>query len=500
MKNISPTGSANYHNAINPTSRNLIRSFGVFSCAYVILIFIVNDSLNLFWGIILVVAGLVAIFWCTRGIAIFFTPLIFTLYYFCGYLLSLTDVMQHIHQKPFVGHESIGSFNLTNSDFHPVVITACVGIAAIICSSIISESVLWRFGHSSKNRIDTMFEILDYRKLRNLIIIWFIASIILIFALSLLEIGMIGLKGRTVLPYKIGGALVFARNALVPAVGFLLLNLSVIKTRYRLTFLTLFFLLFLAFIGGVAGMSRAYIMSIALPLTLYLIFFSFKKRLLRRILFLFLPLALFMTLFSLKAINAVRNFAYEVTYLTPADSYHVIKNLSPGSLSDLVGNFLELATGAVGGVREVMATTSSQIKDLYAPWAIFITDAKYLDSLTMSVFHFMPRTDEVRAFGTAFNLWGMFSLSGSYALIFFGSLISYMIVIFIEYVFLKRGLPCVAMFFSVYLSLRIWRNIYFYLLVRDILMVLLFYVIMGFILKWLFRRSRSLIPTSFSRI
>jgi len=118
----------------------------------------------------------------------------------------------------------------------------------------------------------------------------------------------------------------------------------------------------------------------------------------------------------------------------------------------------------------------------------------------MSVFHFMPRTDEVRAFGTAFNLWGMFSLSGSYALIFFGSLISYMIVIFIEYVFLKRGLPCVAMFFSVYLSLRIWRNIYFYLLVRDILMVLLFYVIMGFILKWLFRRSRSLIPTSFSRI
>lgn len=452
------------------------------SSLYFIAVFIFNDSVSILWAIPLAGAGLAALFLATTKRLRLYTPLIFVFYYFMGVLLSFADIYSNSTKRAFINHASIGSFIFSDASMVPIVIAACVGLFSVISAKIIYETVFLKKCSTKPATV-----LLDPNKNKIYVmrwaIIWFGISCLIIFVMSYFEIGQIGLKTKADLPLKLAGLLVFIKLVLIPAFGCLLLNLAFAYKDKKAIFIILTFIVVIALYGGVAALSRSYIVNGLLPVIAYLLLFSYRNNTQKKLLFIILGVSIPILIIGVQAIELLRMEGFSTGYLSPTTSVETLKDWRSVDFREVLSLLRSLTTEAIGGARELMASTSAHIRDLYAPVGIFVGDEDYVRDLMLSVFHFVPRVDETRAAGIGFGLWGGFMLSGSYITLFAGSFCACLIVCFVERLFTRRRLYLVGLFFSFYLSLRVWRSFYLFILARDLLMVVIFYYMMEWTLK-----------------
>ena len=122
-----------------------------------------------------------------------------------------------------------------------------------------------------------------------------------------------------------------------------------------------------------------------------------------------------------------------------------------------------------------MAIISAQISELYAPWLHFISHQGFVDSLYMRALNISPQTMEYQKFGFSFGLWGTLYTSGSYFVIFLGSMLYSLISIGTELLFIRKNLKPMALFFAIFMCLHIWSFLYLSVLIKDVLMTLITY-------------------------
>jgi hypothetical protein len=477
---------------ISSFARGSLRIFGCLCSIYVFIIFGINDAISFLWAIPLVGFGLAALFiTSTKGIKLY-APLIFILYYFFGVLLSFADFYMNSNSRIFANHASLGSFTFTDADMAPMVIASCVGLLSFVAAKLFYERILI----SSKPRNVKATEEMDKQKTKRYVIrwaiIWFILSCLVIFLMSYLEIGQIGLKTKVELPLKLAGVLVFIKLILIPAFGCLLLNLSFISKNRGAINIILILIVVIALFGALATISRSYIMNCLLPVVIYLLFFSYRNSPQKKLFVLVSAISIPVLVIGVQAIELLRLEGFKSGYLSPSTAVETLGDWQAVDINGVLSLSKSLTTEAISGARELMAATSSQISDLYAPIAIFKGDDDYTRNLMLSVFHFVPLVDDTRAAGMGFGLWGGFMLGGSYVFLFIGSFCACMIVCWVERIFLKRNLYLVALFFSIYFSLRVWRSFYFFILSRELLITLAFYFLMKLILTKIQRSHKVL--------
>jgi len=467
---------------VSPFARRILWIFGILSSAYVLIVFAIDDCLSFFWGPLLVLIGLFSLYIYTKPQRRYYSPLVLTIFYFLGYLISFADILLNKSDAPVSGFMSIGLFGFTDDEFLKVVLAIFVGMSGILFATFSAERIFKRFHVVSVKR-DAQTFFIKAKSLQNWAWIWFTSSVSLIFLMYYLEIGRIGLKGSTTLPFKLVGTFFFFRNVVVPFGGLLLLGLSLNADKKGLTKLLLWMLILVGALGSIAGISRGYFVFTISPALFFMLLTSYKSGWNRKMLFRFIFVAFIMVLVLVVLVQNLRNAGYATGDLSIYESYRVLTARSDFDLLKAISTFFSLATARIGGMRELLAGVSSGVNDLYAPWAIFITDSVYLQGLLLSVFGFLPSTSDTHAFGVGFGLWGMFTLSGSYMVIFIGTVASCLIVICVEELFIRKGRYSVACFFATYLCMQIWGNIYLFILVRNAIMIAICYVIMNRVLK-----------------
>ncbi len=468
---------------IAPFARKWLCAFGCLFSAYVLFIFAIDESLHFLWGVFLVGIGLISLFTYTRSRRRYYSPLIFTIFYFLGYLLSFTDILLNKEDMPVSGFMAIGSFGFTNEEFFPIALTIFVGMSGIIVATFSAEKIFKHFHVIKAKRIEPVLFSIKTITLRNWVWTWFVFSVTLIMLMWHLEIGRIGLKGATTLPFKLVGIFFFLRNVVIPFGGLLLLGLSLNADKKGLTKLLLWMLILVGALGSFAGISRGYFVFTVFPAFLFMLLTSYKSDWKRRILFRYMFGSVIMTVVLVVLVQNLRDVGFATGDLSVYESYRILTAWSDFDPLKAISTFISLATARIGGMRELLANVSSGVNDIYAPWAIFISDSVYIQSLLLSVFGFVPFTSDTHAFGIGFGFWGMLALSGSYAVIFLGTTISCLLVLFVEELFIRKGAYSVAWFFAVYLCISIWGNIYLFMLARNAIMIALCYAIMNRVLN-----------------
>lgn len=479
--------STNYRSndrAVAPFARRWLRAFGCLSSIYVLFVFAIDGSLHFLWGVLLVGIGLISLFAYTRSKRRYYTPLILTIFYFFGYLLSFTYILLNKDEMPVAGFMAIGPFGFTDAEFFPVVLVICAGMAGIMVATFSAEKIFKHFHAIKAKRIEPILFSIKTTTLRNWVWLWFIFSVALIMLMWHLEIGRVGMKDETILPFKLAGIFFFLRGIVVPFGGFLLLGLSISADKKKLTKLILCMLIFVGILGSIAGISRGYFVITVFPALLFMFLTSYKNDWNRKILSRYMFAIFIITLISIVFVQGLRNIGYaggDISIFEVAGLLTIM--WSDFDLVEAFSAFISLATSRIGGMRELLAASSSGVSDLYAPWAIFISDGKYLEDLLFSVFGFLPAADDLLAFGVVFGLWGGLALSGSYTVVFWGTIMSCLIVMFVEELFIRKKAYSVACFLSVYLCMFIWGGVYLFFLVRIGVSILLCYVIVKLISK-----------------
>jgi len=132
---------------------------------------------------------------------------------------------------------------------------------------------------------------------------------------------------------------------------------------------------------------------------------------------------------------------------------------------------LGLATDRVGGARELAAVLSSGLNEPYLTLAVFTSDEKTMGRIQQSIFGFIPNTTEDTAFGMSYSLFGMLMLSGSFLMVFGGSMLGIFFVMCVEELFWRENAAALAFFFAGYLGMAVWSNMYWYIFWRDLVMI-----------------------------
>ncbi|OQX54105.1 MAG: hypothetical protein B5M53_06150 [Candidatus Cloacimonas sp. 4484_209] len=467
---------------ISPFAQRLFRLFGCFSSAYVLLIFAIDGSLHFLWGVLLVGIGLISLFIYTGSKRRYYSPLIFTIFYFLGYLLAFTNILVNKNEIPAIGYGAIGSFGFTDEEFFQVVVVIYIGMTGIMVATFLAERVFNRRYVINEGRLNLPFLHSKTFSLRNWVLLWFIFSVSLILFMWHLGIGMVGLKPKITLPFKLVGTLVFLKTTFVPSIGIFLLGLALYTNRKRLTDLVFGMLVFVGILGSLASISRGYIATTASPALLFMVLTTYKgdwKK--KRVLF-YMVILLITTVISIQAVAILRNIGFRTGDVSIYEPYVISGKQGKLDVVEAFSSFIPFVLERVPGIRSLLAVLSSSVSELYASWAVFIGDS-YVENILLSVYGFLPLVGDIHAFGTGFGLFGMFALSGSYIMIFLGAMISCLIVIFIENLFIKKGIYPVACFFSLYLSMKIWHGLYLFFLIRDGVIILLCYVLIMRVLK-----------------
>ena len=181
--------------SLTPLARRYFLGFGYVCSIFVVAVLWFRSSLNPMWGFIWCGLGLISLHFHTRPQRRYYAPLLMTIFYFFGYLLSIAYVM--IKKETFLLDERYSCLlmtNLDNKDILCITLVIFSGFAALVFSTLVGEKL---FG--SRPPIDDSapmpagkvysFE----RRLRVLTMLWFAGSFAMMFCMWKLGIGRGGL-------------------------------------------------------------------------------------------------------------------------------------------------------------------------------------------------------------------------------------------------------------------------------------------------------------------
>jgi len=444
--------------------------------------------------------GLFSLFFYTKPRRRYYTPLIFTIFYFLGYLLYFTHMLIHKDEMPVTGYMSIGVFEFTDSKFFPVALVICAGMGGIMTATLIAERIFrYRSRLTRVKRIE--LESFSKTKLCRWIWLWFGFSVCLILLMWGLEIGRTGLRSKTQLPFKLEGVFYFFRKIFIPFCGIFLLDLCLKVNKKNLATLVLIFLLILGTLGSLGAISRKVLPFTILPAVLFLLLTSQRNNLNQKLFFRFIVISTIAMVCIVPFVQVLRNVGFQGENLCLGDSLIILSGYRDFDFSRMISTFLTLATQRIGGMAGLLAVASSGIAETEIPLKLFIGDSLLSSNICYAAYGFNPIVNGTLAFGIGFGMWGGLFLSGSYLVVYFGTILLVGIVLCFEEVFLRKGIYSVALLFSIVLGFEFWGgSASMFLLSRYFVLLLVCYLSMLFILKNTQRRLRKKCDSSPKRI
>lgn len=307
-----------------------------------------------------------------------------------------------------------------------------------------------------------------------------------------MEIGRTGLVGKVQLPFKLEGIFYFLRKAFVPFCCILLLDICLRVNKKRFASLVLIFSLIVGTFGSMGGISRFTFASVVFPAVLFLLFTSQRNNLSRKLFFRFSLIGIVMMACLIFLVQVLRNVGFAGADLTPGESLVMLRRYSSLDFFRLILSKLpSTVLGRAGGIQELLAVTSSNIAEIEIPFKMFIGGSFFPTDICDSVYGFSPVRNDTLAFGIAFGMWGQLFLSGSYLIVYFGTIFLVGIVICFEELFIRRGIYSAALLFAIIIGIEFWNNASMFHLSREIVLLFFCYFMMLFILKSISKSFRK---------
>ena len=468
---------------LTPFARKFLRVFGCVSSAYLLFVLAMEGSISFSWGVLLTGIGLISLYISTRPARRYYTPLIFTIFYFLGYLLALSYILLHQEQISTSRYHSIGNFKFGESDFFPVALVICVGIGGIMTAMLLAEKIFKHKGVATSIR-HAIHGVFSMRRLRLWIWLWFGFSLFLALLMWSTGVGRAGLKEEFNLPYKLAGIAVFLRKVFVPFLGILLLDVCVQVNKKRMATLVLVFLLILGTLGSLGGISRQLFAFTVFPAVLFLFFKSQNNNFSQRLFLKFMVISVIACLCIMPLVQALRNVSFGSKGTSISKSLTVLRTVAYLSLSANLTRVHKLATLRFCGMGELLAVTTSGVPEDGLPLQSLRISREVYNEICPAVFGFRPVSNDTFAFGKSFGMWGHLFLSGSYIVVYFGTIFLAGFAICFEEIFIRRGLYSVALLFSILVGFGFWTgSISVFFVSRYSVLLIFCYMIMLFFLK-----------------
>ncbi|MFH1062515.1 MAG: hypothetical protein V1747_06480 [Candidatus Omnitrophota bacterium] len=473
---------------IYPYARNLLFLLALLASLYIIGVIVVNDYQIIVPVTWLIFMGLFSIYKYTNKNRRYYTPIILTIFYFFGYLLSLANTLMNKSNLRAIGFKAIGSFGFSFWEYLSLTFIISTGMLGILCSVVFMEKFknscrsLFRYFNPNKKQIIRINYVIIS------LLIWFLISTAIFLYMNKIGIGRTGLKPETLLPFKLVGILFYVKLILIPCLGCFLFGVILETNNKILINLSIILLILLGIIGSISGISRGSLIFSVLPSFIYMLFKSHKNDFKRKILKSYSIIAILLLMILIPLVLGMRNIGYAGGKIDFSTAINILKSFKVADLPGAAGSLISLILDRVMGINELYAVFSSGIKDLYAPWALFITDGAYLEKIIKAVFGFVPSNEGNLAFGVGFGLWGVLQLSGSYSVIFLGTFVACSLSMAIEEIFIRNGMYYVACFFAINFGMLVWEGLYVSRLSRTLLMIFICLIITVSLKKLFYRR------------
>ena len=250
--------------------------------------------------------------------------------------------------------------------------------------------------------------------------------------------------------------------------------------------MVLIMLIILGILGAIGGNSRGVFVFTVFPAILFLLFTSRRNNLSKKLFFQFASISLIAGFVVVSLIVFVRNIAFTTASWSFSDALDLLAtlNFNDFEIPKMISFFVSLWTGRVGGIRELMAVSSSNISGIEIPVKMFMgmsTDVR--QSICNSVMDFIPFSGDGLGFGITYGMWGQLFLSKSYLVVYFGTVLLVGIIICIEEIFLRKGLYSVALLVAILLGFQFWGSASMFLLSRFTVLLLICYLTALYVLK-----------------
>lgn len=463
---------------LQPFVRKGIRVSGILISAYAVGVILVDGSFSFVLGLLFAMIGLGALFFCTKRGRRYYSPLIITGFYILGYMLSFAQVVLNKDNVLRVGFGAIGDFMFTDSSFILFLLVVVAGMGGVLTATLVSERIFTRNRGGEADEINS-FNGFSEKRLYKWIFVWGIFSLCLMLVMWSLEIGRTGLMGKTQLPFRLVGILLYVKMIFVPFCGTLFLDICLRRGRRRPAILILTLLIIIGAIGSLGATSRGTFVFTVFPAIVFLLFTSHRNNLNQKLFVVFSSISVLLAGVVAFVVEVVRGFVFSKMTWNLTNSMSLLKDIELEDVKafEMIQTLLSLMTERIGGARELMAVVASNVSGISIPVQMFMgsIDPEMSASITNSVMGFVPYSDETVGFGITFGMWGQLFLSRSYLVVFLGTILLVATIICFEEVFLRKGLRSIALLFAILLGFQFWGSASMFVLSRFTAITLICY-------------------------
>ena len=423
-----------------------------------------GTSNRFFCRCFLAAIGICSMLYYTRPGRRYYVPIVWTLFYAVGYLLAMADVLLNPETAGVAGSVTYYLIDFTFRGLLPIFSPIWWGMAGLFLAVFCCERIIPRRPEETPRH--RRFASASRSSPPQALWIWFTCSAAVVLFMGRLGIGRTGLSHSTVLPFKLAGILVYLKNMVIPFIGFFLVIPTLISGTARRIYLSLALMTIIGLIGSVTFLSRGFLVFVTLPPLMFLLFLPSQRPSGRRVLIGSLVGFVAVLMLMVPLVDAMRVSKYVGADATITEIDQAMSQSSPvGALSRTTS----LAVRRIIGFKELVAIHSAGPLDPAAPWRVFRGDSDYTDQLQYDLWGFYQDPSGDTAFGFGFGLWGWLYLGGSNWIVFLGTWLATVLIIFFEELFIRFGVRPLAIFIAVQFGIWIWGGIDYFLLSRLII-------------------------------
>jgi hypothetical protein len=438
--------------------------------------------LSVAWGVALGAAGIALTLYATSPKRRFITPLAFALFFDLGFVVAFGSIARDPADIPKVGFGAIGRFDFTDGALAWPAAVIGAGIAGILVATWLAERALPLLGRPAEPRHTPRVSasVVGFG--------WLVLGAGLVVACGVLGLGRTGLTNETVLPFAIGGLLVYLRDVLAPALAAFALMSALREGRSLLALGILLATFLLAVLGSLAAASRGHFVIALLPAFILVLQQDGASPRFRRLALPTLAVFILTSGAVMTAVNGLRDRAYSAQSLSMADSMSAFKEAGPSREENTGWTAVaSLATDRVGGMRELLAISGCRLRGAAPAWALISSgDVNVIERIEAESFGFVPLTNRSLALGVGFGFWGAISLLDNVLVVLFATILLLLLPLLVEAVFLRFGERATGQVLAALLALALWGQPSTFGTTRFLFVALLTLGIVAFM-----RRSRG---------
>jgi len=375
---------------------------------------------------------------------------LFFIFLILGFIINTAVVDANRAEYVWGTWKSIGRFDFSDNQYLLFWVIVSVGFLGVIFGTRMAK----RLSALTFKNI-SLHSNFVHKNIGFSLILWFVLGIVIQLVMWKYSIGMHTVKTTIDLPFKLNGAMVFYRDAMhILILGYILSHIGRrrgLKKRYLLL------IAIEALVATMTSLSKSAIVFRFAPIILF--YFINRRISIKRFFFIFVLMIPVLSLLVL-GMNVIR-----ISNISGNDSIVIAKDLF--DVFDPL-KFIGLAMDRVTGAPELMAIvsyTNHSYETLMNFWSGSMGDHNI-------VFYGLDLGDKMGSKGLTF--FGVWYLSGSFALVFVASTVISFVVTLFEKLWQSKGLYFLSCFSSVLLAFSLYArggNRAFY----SIIMCIVFY-------------------------